>query len=176
MQQAGWFEIPGVQEGQRTLQEQMQGLEPVVMTVKGKSVLDLGCAEGLIMREMSRAGATVVHGIESNASLKLLRGQTIGLWNLNEGLPNWLESRYHIVLLLAIVHKMHKPVESLKEFAARAKERVVIRLPAGSKGIITSKFYPTERCDCNAVMQESGFKLDQVLPGPRGELVQHWLK
>lgn len=169
----GWFVIPGVQEGARTLAEQMLGLEPAFAEIKGKTVLDLGCAEGLIMQEALKAGAALVHGVECNAELMIQDGLTVTIANLSLGLPAGLRDQYDIVLLLAIVHKLRSPADRLREFAARATERVVIRLPLGSKGRLHSK-HSQEKCDCNVVMRECGLSLEQTLPGPRGELVQHW--
>lgn len=158
----------------RTLEEQMQGLEPALQFAFAKTVLDLGCAEGWIAREFQRAGA-IVHGVERNVELAI--DPTLKVWraDLNVGLPVGLLERYDIVLLLAILHKLRNPEDRLRQYAGMAQERVVIRLPLGSHGWIKSKFAHQEKCYCNQVMKESGFELEQILPGPRGELVQHWL-
>jgi hypothetical protein len=160
----------------RTLQEQLQGLEPALAAAPGRTVLDLGCAEGWIAREFQKAGAVAVHGVECNAELKIDPAVRVWRWNLNDGLPPGLLWKYDIVLLLAIVHKLRNPEERLKQYAALATERVVIRLPIGSTGMIRSKNFPDETCNCAEVMQGVGFVLEQTLPGPRGELVQHWVK
>jgi 2-polyprenyl-3-methyl-5-hydroxy-6-metoxy-1,4-benzoquinol methylase len=62
----GWLSVPGIREhADRTLAEQMLGLDKAVAECKGKRVLDLGCAEGLIGLEFAKAGAVNVVGIES---------------------------------------------------------------------------------------------------------------
>jgi hypothetical protein len=172
---AGWFIIEGVTQGQRTLEEQMMGLEPALFYASGRAVLDLGTAEGLIAREFIRAGA-YVDAVESNTRLVIVPGVPVMYWNLNHGLPPHLSPPYHIVLLLAILHKLRQPAEKLRSYAALATERVVIRLPFGSAGVITRKGHPEDQCDCNEVMQDCGFTLEQTLPGPREELVQHWIR
>jgi 16S rRNA G966 N2-methylase RsmD len=47
------------------LEEQLRGLEPMLSEVKGKTVLDIGCAEGLIAREVLERGAAKVIFIDS---------------------------------------------------------------------------------------------------------------
>ena len=176
----GWFKVPGVQDGDRSLAEQMQGLAPALAAMRGKTVLDLGCAEGLIALEALRAGAALVHGVEYNRQL-LEVGQGVlstcpdailMYGDLNEGLPAQCRAHYDVILALAIIHKLERPAESLARYAAMA-DRVVIRLPLGSKGVFRAK-YSIRRCDTNAVMPAAGFVLEQTLPGPRKELVQHW--
>ena len=50
----------------RTLAQQMMGLDRLFAEIEGKDVLDVGCAEGLLSIECAKAGADVV-GIEIRA-------------------------------------------------------------------------------------------------------------
>lgn len=126
-----WFVMGGV--GDRTLAQQMQGLDPLLQRVENKSVLDIGCAEGLIDFELIKAGAIAVHGVE-------FRSPAVDLANvLRREMPctfeqgdanTWAPKRqYHVVLLLAILHKLKDPTAALMRFAECASEMVVIRLP-----------------------------------------------
>lgn len=178
----GWFEIPGVQSGDRTLAEQLLGLEPALAACAGKTVLDLGCAEGLIAREFLARGARGVIGLDNNApfvavareaGMERARFFECNLNDPGEGFRDRFGA--DIVLALAIVHKLRLPGRSLAEFAAMARERLVIRLAAGSTGVIRHK-YGESQCDSREVMPACGFALEQVLEGPRGELVQHWVR
>jgi SAM-dependent methyltransferase len=175
----GWFEIPGIQRGDRTLAEQMLGLD---FDVSRRKVLDLGCAEGLIAIEMRKRGATVVHGVEYNEqifkrALALARGGVeFFRHNLNDGLPAQLLPQYDVVLMLAILHKLATPDIALRRFVVFARERAVIRLPLGSAGRIVGKHYPHEPCNVNETMPDCGFRLERCANGPRMEIVQHWVR
>lgn len=189
----GWFDIPGMQSGDRTLEEQMKGLEPALAACKGKDVLDLGCAEGLIAIEFARAGAASVYGCDCNiesiaaAQALVVRPETrpksrirFRVENINERITEELASvdlwRYDIVLALAVLHKMHDP-ERATQYAGRATgERLVLRLPEGSSGVIQSKWGKHPTCDTAAVLRAEGLEMEQQLKGPRGELVQHWVR
>ena len=48
----GWF-TTAKRPGDRTLEQQLVGLDKVLAEVAGKTVLDAGCAEGLISMEIS---------------------------------------------------------------------------------------------------------------------------
>lgn len=189
---SGWLEIPGVQSGERTLAEQMKGLNPALAVCDSKAVLDFGCAEGLIGIEFAKAGASVT-GIELRSEFVdqaraaaeragVAHRCTFHQYNLasfcSESLPADFPVRkaVDIVLALAIVHKVRNPRQALMHMAALARERLVIRLAAGSRGEIACKFDKRKACDSRIVMPECGFRLAVEAEGPRGELVQHWIR
>lgn len=180
---SGWFAIPGVQDGPRLLSEQMLGLEQALDEVAGKTVLDLGCAEGLIAAEMVRARAAWVDACDNNEDFlnaafrqKADHAQLGVHWaNLNDGMPAWAAGGYDIVLALAIIHKLRQPGERLAEAAKLARSLLVIRLPIHAvNGVFSAKHRPDQICDTVAVMTRCGFDLERVEPGPRDEQVQYW--
>lgn len=180
----GWFEIAGEQEGDRTLGEQMLGLEPALKACAGKTVLDLGCAEGCIGRAFLDRGARAVIGIDSNPHfLATARRMNVGITSMRFILQdlNVLGDSFRavygadIVLALAILHKLPDPGSKLEQLAAMTRERLVIRLAAGSTGVISHK-YGRGECDSHRMLDAHGFRLDESLLGPRGELVQHWVR
>ncbi len=180
----GWFKIPGVQDGDRTLDEQMLGVTPALECAVGRRVLDLGCAEGLIALEFARAGAAVVDGIEYNKELiavarqrgrKSLLNVSFEHDDLNLWLSTTRKESWDIVLALAILHKLHDPAAAARAVAAITRERLVVRLPIGSTGVFASKY--TQRvCDLPAVLAGCGMVLALDVAGARGERVQHWVR
>src|SRR5687767_7675026 len=60
----GWFKIPNLQKGKVDLGRQTRGLDVVRAACPGATVLDLGCAEGLVSIELAKAGARLIHGVE----------------------------------------------------------------------------------------------------------------
>ena len=179
----GWFEVPGEVVGDRTLAEQMLGIAPALAEANNKTVLDLGCAEGLIAREFLMAGAHRVIGIDNNPGMieaaKALRldPQRSRFVRHDANVIGANEEDYchaDIVLALAVFHKLREPAVSVLEWARFAGSLMVIRLPKRSEGEIRSKHYPHNEANIPAILENCGFTLDQTLPGPRGELVQHW--
>jgi SAM-dependent methyltransferase len=178
VQRKGWFAIPGVQSGDRTLDEQAKGLDPLLEQVKGRSVLDLGCAEGLISHLMLEHGARSVKGLEYNedfiqqaARLVRDRRASFVLHDLNGPI---VDAEADVVLALAIIHKLKQPAAGLRQWACCARDRFVIRLPTGSVGEFASKYDPKARCDTRQILPALGFELEHDLEGPRGERVHHW--
>lgn len=173
----GWFSIDGVQTGDRTLEQQMTGLQEALQACRGKRVLDLGAAEGLIAREFARAGALEVVGIECNeesatVAEKQCRGLPVQIVTAN--LNNYrLRGRFDIVLALAILHKLKDPAGTVDAIAARAPGLVVVRLPAGSEGYFVTKIHGTP-INVNTHFRKRGFDLQQTLVGPLKEQVQYW--
>lgn len=187
----GWLQIPGVQDGDRSLDEQLLGLGPALAACDRKTVYDFGCAEGLIGIEFAKLGAAKVRGCdllptfvaEANRQADLIGlGLTCRFYEYDlrfflDGLfPEFEPERYDIVLALAIVHKLRDPGAVLARMADVAAQRLVLRLPLGSTGEIRAKHFKGDVCDSREVMPAAGFELEQQLAGPRGELVQHWVR
>lgn len=138
----GWFKIKGVQDGDRTIEEQLLGLDMVKDLAAGKSVLDLGCAEGLIGRHLVDHGARQVDGVnvvehELDAARRLHAGQPMRFYKAHLGnaaeraaLAEDLLEQYDVVLLLSVLHKVKDPQAFLEWAVGHATETVVIRLPA----------------------------------------------
>lgn len=178
----GWFAIPGVQEGERTLEEQLLGLGPLLDEVEGMTVLDIGCAEGLITRALIERGARKVMAFDCNPD-NIDAAARLGLdphrarfavHNANVIGPDE-EACLHsdIVLGLAIFHKLRDPERMLKEWSRFAGELLVLRLPGGSKGEFSAK-HSKARCGVDEVLPPLGFILERTEQGPRDELVQYW--
>lgn len=186
MPREGWFAIPGVQSGPRSLEEQMLGLAGALKEAVGQTVLDLGSAEGLIGIEFAKAGAKEVLGIECNdEAVRAARAvrdrldpelrERIRFFTANLNSVARTETKqYDIVLALAILHKL-APVAAGVEFAARATRKLlVVRLPIGSAGRLISKSRVGSPCDLNQELPRLGLRLEAVVEGPRTELVQYW--
>lgn len=150
----GWFKIKGVQDGDRTIDEQLLGLDPLAGMVSGKTVLDLGCAEGLIGRHLVDAGAAQVDGVnvvdhELAAARRLNSNQPMRFYKAHLGnhadraaLDTELLPQYDVVLLLSVLHKVKNPQAFLEWAVAKAAEAVVIRLPAPVLVHVRSQSHP----------------------------------
>lgn len=178
----GWFVIPGVQKGVVTLDDQMIALWPAVVEAKGKTVLDLGCAEGLIGREFARAGAATVVGLDSIvAHLAVAIDQCRDLpmrfahADLNDPQSELFAD---IVLCLNVAHKLRFPAVGIRFAAKSSRDLVLLRSGRGAdaKGIIKSKHHHNNTCDSHAIMRDNGFRLQMVVDGPkdRQEPVEYW--
>ena len=180
----GWFRVPGLRpNGDRTLEEQMKGLQPALDECKGKTVLDLGCAEGSISLEFAKAGAKAVVGIELLAAHLAIAKlqcknfpQVTFIWS---HLGDYIQSResfpqYDIVLALGIIHKLHDPVVPLRFAAQSARDLLVFRAPAKKyDGLIKSK-HTDAKCNVPEVMKSEGFVEEKLILGVRGEACQYW--
>lgn len=169
----GWFEIAGVQRGDRTLEQQISGLEHLWPAVEGRTVLDLGCAEGLITQECARCGASLVCGIDVNGdALKTAhlhnRVQNVRFkqHDLNDGLD---EPRYDVVLMLAVLHKLRDPERLLREVLATDPALVIVRLPPANAPVIIDARSGNRPCDTRAIAESMGFSLERVTHGHLSE-------
>ena len=108
----GWFSTPG-RPGDRTLDQQLNGLDRLFMEARGKTVLDVGCAEGLISIELAKAGAIAVHGVEIVPEhvkvANKLRGDLPVTFEVGDA-NVWQPRRsYDIVIALALLQKVSPP-------------------------------------------------------------------
>ena len=169
----GWFHTPA-RRGDRTLTQQMQGLEPLLPELYGSTVLDLGCAEGLISIECAKRGAKKVKGVE------IVQGHVAMANSLHENLPckfvcadvsAWEPDKlYDIVLMLAILHKLPDPSSACATLARVARSLCVIRFPSSSVGqIIVDERSGNVPHDIGDVMDAIGFRVERETDGPFGE-------
>lgn len=172
----GWF-AEG-QDGDRTLSEQMIGLDPLYEIAPRATVLDLGCAEGLIGLELVKAGASLLHGIDLvhervRKAREAAREYPARFWAADlarfatKPITGLLPT-YDIVLCLSIVHKFAEPEAFLAAAAMRCRGTLAIRLPARILSDARSGF---RRIDVPALMAAQSFEQTHDTTGPRGEWV-----
>lgn len=136
----GWFDIPGVQVGQRSQSESMAGMEPVLDRVRGASVLDLGCAEGMYGRWLLEAGAVTYHGVDVHEPYVRTARERVFQHNpaahfLVADLDHvdhwscWARPSYDIVLVMNILQKLPRPGVVLAAAAARCSGMLCVSLP-----------------------------------------------
>lgn len=177
----GWFSTPG-RPGDRTLKDQMKGLDWVFENCAGKSILDAGCAEGLLSIELMRRGARGVHGVDvvdDHIRIAKLEAARAGLYEATllffqaADANTWApQMRYDIVLLLAVLHKLKNPSEVAKRMAHAAKEHVIVRLPPKYAPFVIDERSKNEPHNITDAMIKAGFYLeDFTFDGHFGEWV-----
>lgn len=182
----GWFAVNGVQEGDRTVAEQLTGMDTVLANARDKTVLDFGCAEGLISLALVKDhGARSAFGVsvvktEILAGRKLCEGYPVTLRRINlDNFAKWefakppeLAHQYDIVLMLSILHKLRYPGVFLERVLAYAGDLVVVRLPFPVINDYRSRHVP---CDVRPILEKS-FVLVEEPVGPRGEWLSLWAR
>lgn len=138
----------------------IHAIKPLLHICKNMSILDLGCAEGLIGMEFIKNGASLVQGFDINKE-RIKEGNRINEFpNLEltacdianwEILSSYLSDSYDVVLMLGVYH--HLPEEKRKDllikvinlqpkyFAFRANQRVCKE--DNTDDIISKKFNKT---------------------------------
>lgn len=180
----GWFKVPGIREvGDRSLDEQMIGLEFGLQECAGKTVLDLGCAEALISREFAKAGATRVLGIEKVSQALDVAREVCASYpqieflcvNLERYMPaNPEPEQFDIVLALGIAHKPKNPERALRWAASCTRDLLLFRPPGYAiDGWFKSK-HSEQRCHSPTVLTDCGFEQERVIRGVRNEQVEYW--
>lgn len=181
----GWLKVPGIREkGDRSLEEQMLGLEGALREAEGKTVLDIGCAEGLIGREFAKAGAVEVLGIEVlETHLAVARKACADFSQMRfiqAELSDWAKRhpeprKFDIVLALSIIHKLSDPNVGMRYAARSSNDLVCFRAPIwSSDGIVGSKRNTGRTCNVPQLMTLEGFVEEGTFKSGRGETVQYW--
>lgn len=182
-----WFSTPG-KPGDRTLEQQLMGLEPLFAEVAGKTVLDVGCAEGLISIECAKHGARCVTGLEIRPDAVRCADKGMAALGISRPFTWWFKCgsaddpevaqkfrSYDIVLMLAVLHKLKDPSAACRRLAAAAKDLVVIRLPPGTDSVIIDPRSGNVPNDIGWVMADEGFELERAgHSGPFGEWVGYY--
>jgi len=176
----GWFSTPG-RPGDRRLEDQLKGLDWLFANVRGKTVLDLGCAEGLISIKLAQRGALAVHGVDVVAEHlgvgNKLRGDlpvTFEQADLNHWRPKF---QYDIVIALALMHKLKNPTAACAAFADAARHAVVLRLPPEHAPTVIDERSRGEPHHLEQTLNAAGlFRHDAHYGGHFGEYVGVWLR
>lgn len=181
----GWFVIPGFRNGKgdRTLTEQMSGLESALAEAKDRTVLDLGCAEALISIEFAKAGAKRVTGVEMlehhlKVAREIAKPYPIELHQgkIESFKPDSFE-QHDIVLALSVLHKLQDCGLGLRLAAGWARSLLVIRFPQwyDRKNRKLQSKLRDGNADVPAIMAEMGFKQESWsdVP-PRMEPLEYW--
>lgn len=180
-----WFVIPGEQNGRRSVDEQMLGLHPALEEARGRTVFDMGCAEGAIALEFARAGADVYAVDYKQDMIDTAKRVAVGQRRLAfevVDLRNVIRKArlagkwrtFDIVLALAVLHKLDDPKAATEFVAESCKGLAVIRLPIHAPdGVIKAK-HGSNSANVNTIMRAHDFRLEQTVEGPRQELVQYW--
>ena len=174
----GWFNTAG-RPGDRSLDQQLIGLDPLLAEAAGKTILDIGCAEGLISIELAHlGGARHVHGIEIVPGHIDIAKQLAGdlpcefeVADANNYLPT---ETYDIVIALALLHKLRDPSAAATRFARHARSLVVLRLPPENAPIIIDARSGNVPHDISLAMHQSGFALERLTSGPFNEWCGYW--
>lgn len=174
----GWFTTQG-RPGDRTLEDQLKGLDWLLANCFGKTVLDVGCAEGLLSIELAKRGALAVHGVEIVADhVKVgqkLQGALPICFEVGDANTWTPPRRYNIVIMLALLQKLRNPTEACHRLAAAASEAVVLRLPPANAPTIIDDRSGNNPHHTDRVMHKLGFKLyEENYDGHFGEYVAIW--
>jgi NAD(P)-dependent dehydrogenase (short-subunit alcohol dehydrogenase family) len=191
MKRRGWFAIPGVQDGDRNISDQLKGLGRALASAQGRIVWDFGAAEGLIAREFAKAGAEHVLGLEVvkdsvKASQQVLRHHDDAMvvqadLNNTEGaralLNRYLSGGCDIALFLAILHKLQDPHALVQMVLEEGEPQlVVMRMPERTPGFVQDHRSRMRVFDIHGQMLAAHYGLVHVDRGHFNEWVGYYEK
>lgn len=145
--QANYFHAPELNLfGKWPLAVRLSGLRPLLSTCTGKTILDLGAAEGAIALNCLNAGGASVHGFEldedrvqtarricaQHDSRTVFRSADLNQWQkFTSDNGDVLRDKYDVVCYLGVHHHLNPETRNtnLKSIMKMAKEQFVIRTP-----------------------------------------------
>ena len=170
-----WFG-PG---GDRTLAQQLIGLDVLRARVPGCSVLDVGCAEGAISLQLCDDGAAAVHGIEIRPDFvehaNKARGDRAALFEVANAETYTPKRPYDFVLMLAVLHKLADPSAAAARLAASARIAVV-RLPPRHAPKVYDARSGFVLHDIERVLRASGFRALHLTKGAFNEWTGYFIR
>ena len=179
-QKLGWFTLPG-RLGDRTLDQQMMGLGWLFANCRNNTVLDLGCAEGLLSIEIAKAGAKSVHGVEIVAdhidvAKKLIKGKGLPIKFEVADINSWRpKHKYDISVALALLHKLFDPTPFIHAMADATHEAIVLRLPPAAAPSIIDPRSGNIPIPVGEILREHDFhQIESHYRGPFDEYVGVW--
>lgn len=145
-----WFTIDGIQAGKYTVKDRLFALDRIKPHARGASVLDIGCAEGLLSKWLiDICGAKSVTGLEKHApyaemARHIMRGYDAAYHVVDlDFFETWLEYKpgelapnYDIVLALRVIQKLARPASFVKAIAPFVGKYLVVQIPTNAKGIM----------------------------------------
>lgn len=179
-----WY-IIGDNNGRVALPRQYAGLNAVDLA--GKSVLEVGCAEGLVSIENLKRGARLVHGIEFRERAVEVARSMVGILGLSDrakfysgdiGDPDTafnqpgMQDKYDVVMAMAVIQKVPRQGSVLRKLLAKCTGTFVFRL--GERRIYNYRFVRTGWSfageDPVALIESEGFHMQWESCGyPEGE-------
>lgn len=179
-----WFCLPDGGPCRVMVDERLVGLRPLMDEVREQrlrgrplTILDVGCAEGLIAIRLAKLGAAHVHGIDRDRErirrARHLRGSMP--CSFEEGRADYYvpDRVYGVVMALSVLHRVVNPSEALRRLVAlRCDRMVVLRLPDGPVVVDRRSGYRPH--DLDAVLRDLGFRLVEQTTGPDGEFTGFW--
>jgi SAM-dependent methyltransferase len=170
-----WFG-PG---GDRTLAQQLAGLDVLRARVPGCSVLDVGCAEGAVSLQLCDDGAAAVHGIDIRPDFvehaNAARGDRAALFEVADANTYTPKRSYDFVLMLAVLHKLADPSAAAARLAA-AGRFVVVRLPPEHAPKIRDARSGFKPHAVHRVLLNSGFRALHITKGAFDEWMGYYIR
>lgn len=168
-----WF-IIGNNGGQLDIERQDAGLSQI--DFKNKTVLEIGCAEGLVSLQNLKRGARLSHGIEFRERAVEVAQSIAGVLGKSDSAKFYcgdiraaetvlnqsgMLDQYDIVLAMAVLQKVPNQPEIFGKLLAKCSSTMVLRLPERKlyRFRMFSREWSWGSFDPVEVAQRNGFKL-----------------